>query len=61
MNKKLLQITLVILGAIPLITGTLTLVHKCRETPCNGRTLILDYAYPGQSRLVKQQVVDMAR
>ena len=34
--------------------------HKCRETVCDGRTFILDYAYPGQSPQVKQQIVDMA-
>ena len=34
--------------------------YKCRENVCNGRTFILDYAYPGQSRQVKQQIVDMA-
>jgi transposase-like protein len=34
--------------------------YKCRETACDGRTFILDYAYPGQSRQVKQQIVDMA-
>jgi transposase-like protein len=34
--------------------------YKCRELDCNGRTFILDYAYPGQSRKVKRQIVDMA-
>ena len=34
--------------------------YKCRENVCNGRIFILDYAYPGQSRPVKQQIVDMA-
>ena len=34
--------------------------YKCRENVCNDRTFILDYAYPGQSRQVKQQIVDMA-
>ena len=34
--------------------------YKCRENVCNGRTFILDYAYPGQSRQVKQQIVDIA-
>jgi len=34
--------------------------YKCRETPCKGRTFILDYAYSGQSRQVKQQIVEMA-
>lgn len=34
--------------------------YKCRETACDGRTFILDYAYPGQSRLVKKQILDMA-
>ena len=32
----------------------------CRELPCDGRTFILDYSYPGYSRQVKQQIVDMA-
>lgn len=32
----------------------------CRDKPCAGGTFILDYAYPGQSRQVKQQIVDMA-
>jgi len=32
----------------------------CRESLCDGRTFILDYAYPGQSRQVKEQIVDMA-
>jgi transposase-like protein len=27
---------------------------------CEGRTFILDYAYSGQSRQVKQQIVEMA-
>ncbi len=30
------------------------------EKPCDGRTFILDYAYPGQSRKVKEQIVDLA-
>lgn len=34
--------------------------YKCREAACDGRTFILDYAYPGQSRQVKQQIVEMA-
>lgn len=34
--------------------------YKCRESICDGRTFILDYAYPGQSCQVKQQIVDMA-
>ena len=34
--------------------------YKCRENVCNGRTFILNYDYPGQSRQVKQQIVDMA-
>lgn len=33
--------------------------YKCRESICDGRTFILDYAYPGQSRQVKQQIVDV--
>lgn len=32
----------------------------CRENPCDRRTFILDYAYQGQSRQVKQQMVNMA-
>ena len=32
----------------------------CRENLCDGRTFILDYAYSGQSRQVKQQIADMA-
>ena len=27
---------------------------------CDGRTFILEYSYPGRSRQVKQQIVDMA-
>jgi transposase-like protein len=30
------------------------------ESCCDGRTFILDYADPGQSRQVKEQIVDMA-
>lgn len=30
------------------------------EKPCDGRTFILDYADPGQSKRVKEQIVDMA-
>lgn len=32
----------------------------CRESDCDRRTFILNYAYPGQSQKVKQQIVDMA-
>ncbi|MBW4640874.1 MAG: helix-turn-helix domain-containing protein [Gloeocapsa sp. UFS-A4-WI-NPMV-4B04] len=32
----------------------------CREELCQGRTFLLNYAYAGQSRQVKQQIVDMA-
>ncbi len=32
----------------------------CRESICDGRTFILDHSYPGRSRQVKQQIVDMA-
>jgi transposase-like protein len=32
----------------------------CRETSCKGRTLLLDYSYPGQSPHIKDQIVDMA-
>ena len=34
--------------------------YECREEPCSGRTFILNYAYPGQSRKVKEQIVNMA-
>ncbi len=34
--------------------------YQCRELACDGRTFILNYDYPGQSRKVKQQIVDMA-
>lgn len=34
--------------------------YQCRETACDGRTFILNYAYPGQSKKVKEQIVDMA-
>lgn len=30
------------------------------ESPCDGRTFILDYSYPAYNRKVKQQIVDMA-
>jgi len=33
--------------------------YRCRESLCEGRTFVLDYTYPGQSRLVKQQMIDM--
>lgn len=33
---------------------------RCRELLCEGRTFVLDYTYSGQSRQVKQQIVDMA-
>jgi len=32
---------------------------RCRESLCEGRTFVLDYTYSGQSRQVKQQIVDM--
>ncbi|WP_250123259.1 IS1-like element transposase [Chroococcidiopsis sp. CCMEE 29] len=32
----------------------------CRGEFCQGRTFLLNYAYAGQSRQVKQQIVDMA-
>ncbi len=32
----------------------------CRESLCDGRTFIIDYAYSGQSQQLKQQIVDMA-
>lgn len=34
--------------------------YQCREEPCSGRTFILNYAYPGQSRKVKDVIVNMA-
>ena len=34
--------------------------YQCRSAACDGRTFILEYAYPGQSRKVKEQIVDMA-
>lgn len=34
--------------------------YQCRERTCDGRTFILNYAYPGQSIKVKEQIVDMA-
>ena len=34
--------------------------YRCREALCEGRTFILDYAYSGQARQVKQQIIDMA-
>ncbi|WP_199192389.1 IS1-like element transposase [Chlorogloea sp. CCALA 695] len=30
------------------------------EKPCSGRTFLSDYSYSGQSRKVKEQIVDMA-
>ena len=32
----------------------------CRGESCQNRTFLLNYAYAGQSRQVKQQIVDMA-
>jgi transposase-like protein len=32
----------------------------CRGEFCQGRTFLLNYPYAGQSRQVKQQIVDMA-
>ena len=34
--------------------------YRCREKPCEGRTFLLDYSYPGHSQHVKDQIVDMA-
>ena len=34
--------------------------YRCRECPGRGRTFLLEYAYPGQSQHVKQQILDMA-
>ena len=33
---------------------------QCRSVNCEGRTFILDHSYPGRSREVKQQIIDMA-
>ena len=33
---------------------------QCRSVTCEGRTFILDHSYPGRSREVKQQIIDMA-
>jgi len=33
---------------------------RCREQRCAGRTLLLDYSYPGQAPAVKPQIVEMA-
>jgi transposase-like protein len=35
--------------------------YRCRQSRCQGRTFLLEYAYPGQSRHVKHQMVDRAR
>lgn len=34
--------------------------YQCREKPCDSRTFILYYADPGQSKKVKEQIVEMA-
>jgi transposase-like protein len=34
--------------------------YRCRASRCQGRTFLREYAYPGQSQHVKQQMVDMA-
>ena len=34
--------------------------YCCRQCPARGRTFLLDYAYPGQSQPIKDQMVDMA-
>src|SRR2546426_10965077 len=34
--------------------------YRCRETLCAGRTLLLTYAYAGQSPEVKRQIVERA-
>src|SRR5262245_34332661 len=34
--------------------------YRCREKLCQGRTFLLDYAYPCQSQHVKNQMVDLA-
>ena len=34
--------------------------YRCRTCPEHGRTFLLEYAYTGQSRAIKQQIVDMA-
>lgn len=35
-------------------------VTNALEEPCRGRTFIVDYAYAGQSRRGKEQIIDMA-
>ena len=30
--------------------------YQCREQPCDARTFILDYAYPGQAKKVKEHI-----
>jgi len=34
--------------------------YRCHEPLCEERTFVLDYTYHGQSRQVKQQIIDMA-
>ena len=34
--------------------------YRCRACPDRGRTLLLEYAYAGQSPDVQQQIVEMA-
>ena len=34
--------------------------YRCRACPNRGRTLLLAYAYAGQSPAVKQQIIEMA-
>jgi transposase-like protein len=34
--------------------------YRCRTCPEHGRTLLLEYAYAGQSPEIKRQIVDMA-
>lgn len=33
---------------------------QCCSRSCEGRSFILEHSYPGRSRQVKQQIVDMA-
>ncbi len=34
--------------------------YRFRECPDRGRTFLLEYTYPGQSRRVKHQIVEIA-
>ena len=32
---------------------------RCRGELCQGRTFLLDYSYPGQSKKVKEEIIEM--